>query len=825
MDSGEAETRAEALALRAIELLSSGNSQEAFRAIREAALIAPEHPQVKDAFAKLRREEDTNPVLRSCRDFVIQGDEHVAREGLQYLRQADAQIPYDVGHECAKLLIEDYRLRTPLPDELLALLIQQSLGCQSYLMTRLEEATNNELFEYFWEIGDRTVFALLSISLNRSIWKLEKTRERCEQDIFVLLIAKLMEVEEDHKARALKGLLRLLEADAERLAELVDEDSFHTILAMLDTRSMTEVRNYATMTTAKFIEIQQEIGQTWLTNFITARIAAGTNEDLILAFSTASAVFPILPSVAAALFLTEGFVEALVPLLQKKAKSSRVVQAALEMLNAACINRNCRQAIRKNCVEWLEDMVTTGASQSAGTAVVILAKVSGTEIEGKAEPSEAQSGPPVDVEEVVKRLKDLMNAENEQIKQIAIEGLAYSSLQPKVKEQLSKDQAFLKGLVVFLDTSVDKSTTTFGCLSIIVNLTSYLPNLSEEQKRMGQLKAYANASKGKTQPDPLDEDVKVSARCKALLDVGVAPVLVSKSKKISQAALSHMLTIFLSLTREQKHRGQIAQQGAVRLLLQAYASLSGDSAANIQSRRNAAHGLARILISVNPALVFNSSAALATSSSIRPLLSLLEDDSTSEQRDLLPTFEALLALTNVASTDDLSREAIICLAWPRIEDLLLSRNTLVQRATVELVCNLMVSPEAVAKFADGSPQAKNRLHTLLALADVDDVATRRAAGGGLAMLTEWDAAVNAVVERERGVKILLGLCQDDEQDLVHRGCVCIRNVVSAPGAVGKLGADKVKHEGGVEALKGMLRLTRNPEILEVGVEALKILVE
>ena len=137
----------------------------------------------------------------------------------------------------------------------------------------------------------------------------------------------------------------------------------------------------------------------------------------------------------------------------------------------------------------------------------------------------------------------------------------------------------------------------------------------------------------------------------------------------------------------------------------------------------------------------------------------------------------------------------------------------------------MASPSGVAKFADGTKQASNRLHILLALADVEDYETRRAAGGALAMLTEWDAAVQAVLGRDRGVTILLELCREDKDELRHRGVVSVRNIVCATGAVGKVGMQKVKGEGGVEVLKGMLRETRNPEVLQIGVEALKAIIQ
>jgi hypothetical protein len=406
--------------------------------------------------------------------------------------------------------------------------------------------------------------------------------------------------------------------------------------------------------------------------------------------------------------------------------------------------------------------------------------------------------------------------------QSSIEGLAYASLQPKVKEKLAADNTFLKNLIVALNSAPAKSPATYGALSILVNLTTYMPTLSEEQKRLSQLKAYANASRPASKLDPLNDDEHVSKRSQAVFQAGVIPVLVTHSQHGSTASLAQVVAVVFSLSKTAQIRGQIAQQGGVKLLLHAYSTFPPESSS---AQRIAAHALARILISTNPSHVFGGSTPLPLTSAIRPLLLLLADDPTVEHRDLLPVFESLLALTNLASTDDSARNPIIRLAFPQIEELLLSNNKMVTRATVELICNLMLSPECVAKFADGSKQASHRMHILLALADSEDLATRSAAGGALASLTEWDTAVNAILERDRGVVILLALCQEDSEELRHRGVVCVLNILTAPGKVGEWGVNKVKDENGVEALKECLKKSRSQEVLEITVEALKKLLQ
>lgn len=410
-------------------------------------------------------------------------------------------------------------------------------------------------------------------------------------------------------------------------------------------------------------------------------------------------------------------------------------------------------------------------------------------------------------------------------KRSSIEGLAYASLRPEVKEKLALDKNFLDNLVNALKSSPAKSPATYGGLSILVNLTSYLPQLSEEEKRMKQLKAYANASKTSLVPSALNDDAHAAARCKAVFEAGIIPVLVTHSQKGSSASLNLCVSIVFSIAKTPKIRGTMAQQGAVRLLLHAFTVFPEASST---SRRATAHALALILISTNPLHVFGGTNPYPLTSAIRPLVNLLTDDPNETSPSLLPTFEALLALTNLASTDDHARNPIIRLAFSTLTDLLLSSNTLVVRATVELLCNLVLSPQGAAKFGDGSKIASNNMHVMLALADSEDLKTRLAAGGALASLAQWDGAVNAILERERGVRILLGLCTEkgqgaDEEGLRHRGVVCVLNVCQAPGTIGEWGCKKIKDESGVECLKECLKLSRSQEVLEITVEALKLL--
>lgn len=800
-------------------------TQDGSRALREAASLAPESSHVKAAFDRIQKDGREHVLKKLCQKLTLQDDEEAGNEALRYLSRS-AEVPRDVAKECMELVMKLRHVKIrELQDGIFAGLLRESPAAKAFLAKTLHGCTDSSLFEEIYELGDGAANGIAAVVLDPSAWSTEATREACERDMFQLYLAKLLEVGDDHDGRALKGIARLIAADAEKLHGYVDRDCFDLILCCLDDRNSIQVRSQATLATAKYLELSGDVGQQTLVQFVKTRVARQYNEDLVLAFSAAAGVFPIAPSIASALFLTQGFVPALIPLLEKKAKSEKVEQAALDMLSAACIDSGCREAIRKHCTYWLQQILKNRKGQRPGVAAVILAKLQGPshQSDGTNAQDKAQTQ---GVDDLVPRLKRMMG-ESEESKQSSIEGLAYASVQPKVKDQLAKDKDFLESLLQTLKDSPPGSSLIFGGLTLLDNLTRWLPDLSDEQKRMSQLKAYANASKAASKADTLDEAPAVTERCLAVVNARSIPVLVGLSKHLSPNSTSIVSNILSSISRVKQARGTIAQQGGVKLLLQNYTRITGSSTSDILSRRTAAHALARILISVDYSLVFPASRSIPLTSAIGPLLSLLTDDpalAIDGPRDLLPTFEALLALTNLASDPSGGpSEAIIRQSWKTVEDLLLSSNTLVRRGATELLCNLVNCSKGVELFADESSTAVRRLHILLAMADVEDMETRKAAGGALASVTQFEGAVKAILAKERGVEILLSLCEDDDEDIVHRGVVCIMNLAGIEGEVGREAREKVKEQGGIKTLMAVNQQTRNLDIRELSTQTVKAL--
>ncbi|KAL8681604.1 MAG: hypothetical protein Q9186_002273 [Xanthomendoza sp. 1 TL-2023] len=818
MSNKEDEDRAVNLAAQAVQLVASGRTETGARLLREAASLAPENPKVKAAFLKIQSDDAIHLLQKLCRKFVLEQDEQAGKEAAEYLNRS-AEVPGSVAKECLDLVVGERGIKLKeIQDGMVAGLVRESVAAKSGLAKLLLEGST-AAFEQIYDIGDKSANSIAEIVLQPSAWPSESDRAKVEADVFQLFLAKLLAVGHDDDGRALKGIARLLATDAEKLHSFIDEDLFDAILCSLDYRQPDEVRSQATLATAKYFELSGEKGQVYLAKFITGSIKKGHGEDLVLAFSAAAAVFPIVPAPAAALFLTEGFLTTLIPLLDKKNKSVKVEQAALNMLSAACLDNACRTAIKKHCLQWLRLVVNNGKEDRPGLAAVILAKVLDHTFPGKDTRGKSEQGE-IEVNDLVPMFKKLLADSREVNRQSSIEGLAYVSIQPTVKEELVGDRLFLARVMDCLKASQPGATTIFGGLTLIDHLTRYLPVLSEEQKKMNQLKAYANASKSAAKPEPLEESTAVSKRCKAVVEAGAVPSFVAIGDHLSPASTAVVVNIMLSLTQTPALRGTIAQQGGARFLLLKHTAITGTSDADKQARRTAGHALARVLISLDPTLVFPPAGSPPLTSAIRPILSLLTEDQagiSEGPRNLLSSFEALLALTNLASTPSgEATEIIIRQALPIIEDLLLSNNPMIQRATTELICNFMNSVAGIEIFADESKAADRRLHILLALADVDDAATRKAAGGALATLTCYEGVVKGITAKERGMDILLDLCTDEDQDIVHRGLVCINNIASMEGPAGEAARKKLEDAKGVDSMKNVVESTKDPNIRALG---------
>ncbi len=427
-----------------------------------------------------------------------------------------------------------------------------------------------------------------------------------------------------------------------------------------------------------------------------------------------------------------------------------------------------------------------------------------------------------------------------------------------------------------------------GLVTILSNITAYPATLTAEEKQVRRLRKFANAQGTKQDGDQEDDDEKletiskVDQRCSAVLQAKGMEALsaiavagpppgsstsssdgsswrVNPSKSVRQACGQALLAL---LTKQDRiMRGKAVQQGALKASLALSApvlhslhptaasdsangqqaktptglfarSAGGSAAADVTSDDLAPlQALAKLLISLNPSLLFSSSDGLLSVSSV--ICSLLLCPVATR----LQKFESLLALTNLASlspdiclriaafsldpsganaTEDVDGTkpfkptSVVAQAC---EQLLMEDHAMVRRAWIELLVNLMQVEEVYVYFTsrntlltkppgseaapttnDAQDRLTMRLRMLLGLCEVDDWAFRHLSGaeedaaptdsgaqGGeaslatrmaclaiLAMVTETGPAVESLLTLNRLFPILISnLVLDRSEDAVR----------------------------------------------------------
>ncbi|KAJ2734794.1 SWI5-dependent HO expression protein 4 [Coemansia sp. BCRC 34962] len=519
--------------------------------------------------------------------------------------------------------------------------------------------------------------------------------------------------------------------------------------------------------------------------------------------------------------------------------------ALLELADASSSDTAVGPRMKKAGNGLVQELVRKGGSKSATSedremaerAAVVLAKWSGmasapaaatTESGGVVESVPTEDADPVVLADMhMQRITDLLASNGEPDRaavERATEALGYLCLQSKLKEHVVRNESLLKGLFSFA-TKSPVASLKFSAIMLVRNLTQYRVVLTEEQKRMRQLQQMGNKAQKKAAGAAGDEEDQasdasehVSARAVLVSKAGAVSLLVSAVQSRmgpSDSVKDAVAEIAVALATTQALRGLLVQQGGVRALLSILTSDAPKATttpylpqALRQNRdRLVAFALAKIAISVPPHLAFPDPREL-----VRLLLSLLLEDT--DAQALLMKFEALLALTNLASAqpgspgdvrgflaNDLNGFAIV-------EMCVLSEHPLVRRAATELVCNLVYDPKVFERYAanadreipaedsssriielpdddedgDGSSYRSQRLHLLVALADVDDAPTRSAAAGALAVLTSDPRCCRYLfLIHPRASDVFLSLADDSgaqAADLKHRVAVIWANAAS-----------------------------------------------
>lgn len=599
---------------------------------------------------------------------------------------------------------------------------------------------------------------------------------------------------------------------------------------------------------------------------ITSRLAEPSEDDIVAGLSFLSALFQVDWQSASSIFQNEDILTAFTDLLDLY-PTAAVSKEAAHLLSQASGHKACRAAIPPDCIKWLESSLRQtkdpALRASAAIAVVKLSRgATGDAAEVAGEQKDIPRGHDAELVRLMQGL--IVNGDKDSLAD-AVEGLAYLSISPAVKETLCDDLPFLTKLCSVIPIrkagapppDAPSLSLLYGVVIILSNLCAYRPRLSAEDAQMEKLRRMAKTSSMAQNAalDVLEDDEHAKQRGRKVVRCGGLEVLsmalrTGDSRGIRVASSKALL----SLTEDKDNRGRILQSGGSKALmnfilktLPAPGTSSSDpdlDAADLE----AIQAVAKLAITASPMHVFGPGEG-GIYDAIRPLAILLTHSSST----LLQRFESMMALTNISShsPEAASRVAKAQGLMNKIEFLALEDHNLVRRAATELLCNLVAGSEDVFERYTGdgrSEGAKSKLHILIALSDIDDLPTRLAASGALATLTSSPRACRALFDLENERHRVLStftqlidptvLAEREEGDdeaasseshpgLIHRGVVCARNfLVNLDDASRKTLTETDEMPDLLKALTNVVRQNGgNMELVRPTAEALKALID
>ncbi|TDL28110.1 ARM repeat-containing protein [Rickenella mellea] len=555
---------------------------------------------------------------------------------------------------------------------------------------------------------------------------------------------------------------------------------------------------------------------------VVERLADVVELPLLEAFSFVVALFGVDARAASSIFQQDAFEDSMMDALELFPKSVWIQQTVSSVLAHACGYKDCRAVLSPRSSSWLDSELhrTTDLKTRETVALAHIKGYQGLLTDSTSGSEAIRTFRPY--QEVLPIISDIISNAPGPLQTVgdAVEGLAYLSAIPSIKDDIVDDDQLMKKIASYRpvspkaipSTSEEGPTTVlYGVSLLALNLSTYRPRLTEEELQIAKLRRMASANvvneeklDGDEGDTTNDDDEHVRERGKRLIKGGVVDVLVAIVRATdSRTTRSTVGRALLNLVEEKENRGKILQAGGGKALMTIIqsSSISENSPNNAADRSDLCtlQALAKLAITASPLQVFGPNEAIAYDA-VKPFTSLLLHSSST----LLQRFEAMMALTNLASAgpEVATRIAKADGVMNKVEFLLLDENVLVRRAATELLCNLAAGSEDVfnrfsgESSSGGEASVKSRLQIIVALSDVEDDATRMAASGTLATLTASPRACELLLalqlERQRVLPVLKQLIEpspaseDDTHgnfpDLnagaLHRGVVCLRNLLA-----------------------------------------------
>ena len=263
----------------------------------------------------------------------------------------------------------------------------------------------------------------------------------------------------------------------------------------------------------------------------------------------------------------------------------------------------------------------------------------------------------------------------------------------------------------------------------------------------------------------LDPKDAVSARIVRMANANVPRAMVKLTEGSSEATKEMLVLGMNRMAVDQTVRGLMIQQGCLSACLKVEKS---ESPSDVEKKtwHQARHCVAKLLVTTNPGLLTVSQRM----GSIGPLIQLIHDHESTD----LSRFEALMAITNLASLDEETKDKVIAeKGIARLGYAMFSDHEMVRRAATEAMSNLIPHPEMMKYLTD--PE-NIRLWVAFAREFDENLECSRAAIGCLAMASQDPAIAEVLAASAHFEEMATSLLECGNLELMHRVMVALLNM-------------------------------------------------
>ena len=262
----------------------------------------------------------------------------------------------------------------------------------------------------------------------------------------------------------------------------------------------------------------------------------------------------------------------------------------------------------------------------------------------------------------------------------------------------------------------------------------------------------------------------VNSRISKMANANVPRAMVKLMDGASEPTKEQLTVGLNRMAIDESVRGLMIQQGCLSALLKIEKGKE-PSETEKKTWQQARHCVAKLLVTTNPGLLTVSQRM----GSIGPLIQLIHDHESSD----LSTFEALMAVTNLASVDDEMKNRVVAeKGIQRLSYAMFSDHDMVRRAATEAMSNLIPHPEMIKHLSEAD---NIRLWIAFARSFEEDLECSRAAIGCLAMASQHPDIANKLAEASQFDVLTRDLLECGNLELMHRALVTILTLLEHGG--------------------------------------------